>query len=72
MPAICRNNLSVDPSGFFRKKETLEAEIAGQEISEQQIERVLSFQDFVEKTEIEAAYKLKEENDARESERTTA
>ena len=58
--------------GFFRKKETLEAAVAGEEISEQQIERVLSFQDFVEKTEIEAAYKLKEENDARESERTTA
>ena len=58
--------------GFFRKKETLEAGIAKEEISEAQIDRVLSFQAFVEKTETEAAYKLKEENDARESERTTA
>ena len=58
--------------GFFRKKETLEAAVAGEEISEQQIERVLGFQAYVEKTETEAAYKLKEENDARESERTTA
>ena len=53
--------------GFFRKKEILEAEHAKEEISENQIDRILVFQDFVERTETEAAYKLKEENDARDS-----
>ena len=53
--------------GFFRKKENLEAETAGEPLNQWQIERVLGFQSFVEKTESEAAYKLKEQNDATES-----
>ena len=58
--------------GFFRKKENLPAIDAGVPVSDEKLERVKGFKAFVEKTEIEAAYKLKEENDARESERTTA
>ncbi len=58
--------------GFFRKKGTLEADKAKEEISEKQIDRILGFQAFVEKTETDAAYKLKEINDARESQRTAS
>lgn len=58
--------------GFFRKKGILEADKAKEEISENQIERVLGFQAFVEKTETDAAYKLKEINDARESQRAAS
>ena len=53
--------------GFFRKKEKLEAGTAGEPLVQWQIERILGFQSFVEKIESEAAYKLKEQNDATES-----
>ena len=55
--------------GFFRKKGELEAGLAAEEISEKQIERILGFQEFVEKTESDAAYKLRE---AEVEKRTTA
>ena len=58
--------------GFFRKKENLAAELAGLPISDEQRDRVERFKAFVQEQENEAAYKLKEYNDEKKSERTTA
>jgi len=56
--------------GFFRKKENLLINDAGVPISDKQKQRVESFRAYVVKEEVKAAYKLKEENDARKSKRT--
>ena len=58
--------------GFFRKKENLPAIEAGVPVSDEKLERVKGFKVYVEKTETEAAYKLREGENAEESERTTA
>ena len=55
--------------GFFIKKENLSVEVAGIPVPDEKLNRVQGFKAFVEKNETEAAYKLKEENDAK---RTTA
>jgi len=46
--------------GFFRRKENLEVSLAGVPVSDRQLERVKSFEDYVVKTENDAAYKLRE------------
>ena len=58
--------------GFFRKKEKLLINDAGVPISDKQQKRVESFRAYVIAEEEKAAYQLKDENDARESSRTTA
>lgn len=51
--------------GFFRKKENIEVGQAGVPISQAQLDRVIRFGQFVIQTENEAAYKLHEENIAK-------
>lgn len=50
--------------GFFRKKEKLEAAKAGIPVSEEQEKRVESFKAYVVKTEDEAAYTLRQQDNA--------